>query len=236
MSIGPPHNSNGDPSNPAEGARPRGRPRSQAKDEAILRAAADLFLERGLEGASLDAVAERAGVSKPTIYARFAHKDDLFRAAIGATCDQILMDGSFPDADPRGDLKSGLIGIATAFLGLITSPDALALERVIMRESPRHPRIAELFFEVAVGSVKQKVCAWISHQAAAGRLSVPDVEGAAWRFLGSVKAEAHMRAALGLSPQPAPLLKAHIDACAADFLRLYGPSAVDRGSASSGSV
>lgn len=49
-------------------ARPRGRPRSEQARKAILAAAIELLLEQGLHGMSMDGVAERAGVSKATIY------------------------------------------------------------------------------------------------------------------------------------------------------------------------
>src|SRR5689334_21194750 len=48
--------------------RRRGRPRSERAHNAILDAATDLLLTHGLDAASMDAVAERAGVSKATIY------------------------------------------------------------------------------------------------------------------------------------------------------------------------
>ena len=55
----------------------RGRPRSEAAHKAILAAAAELLLDRGLPGVSMDAVAERAGVSKATIYRWWPTKESL---------------------------------------------------------------------------------------------------------------------------------------------------------------
>jgi AcrR family transcriptional regulator len=55
----------------------RGRPRSQTARKAILAAAAELLLDRGLPGVSMDAVAERAGVSKATIYRWWPTKESL---------------------------------------------------------------------------------------------------------------------------------------------------------------
>ena len=45
----------------------RGRPRSETAHQAVLTAAAELLLDHGLHAVSMDAVAERAGVSKATI-------------------------------------------------------------------------------------------------------------------------------------------------------------------------
>ncbi|HEX4092805.1 MAG TPA: TetR/AcrR family transcriptional regulator [Trebonia sp.] len=56
---------------------PRGRPRSETAHKAVLAAAADLLLDRGLPGVSMDAVAERAGVSKATIYRWWPTKETL---------------------------------------------------------------------------------------------------------------------------------------------------------------
>ena len=44
----------------------------------ILAAAKPIFLSKGYEAASIDAIAGSAGISKKTIYARFATKEDLF--------------------------------------------------------------------------------------------------------------------------------------------------------------
>jgi AcrR family transcriptional regulator len=59
------------------GAQRRGRPRSERAREAILAAAADLLLARGLGAVSMDAVAEQAGVSKATIYRWWPTKETL---------------------------------------------------------------------------------------------------------------------------------------------------------------
>jgi AcrR family transcriptional regulator len=53
----------------------RGRPRSETTRQAILRAAAELLLEHGLDSISMDAVAERAGASKATIYRWWPSKE-----------------------------------------------------------------------------------------------------------------------------------------------------------------
>ncbi|HVW45120.1 MAG TPA: TetR/AcrR family transcriptional regulator [Amycolatopsis sp.] len=55
----------------------RGRPRSEKARKAILDAAAELLLARGLSAVSMDAVASRAGVSKATIYRWWPTKETL---------------------------------------------------------------------------------------------------------------------------------------------------------------
>src|SRR4051794_29826353 len=59
----------------------------------VLDAALELFLERGYEGTSMEAVAGAAGVTKPVVYACFAGKDELFRALLRREEERILPGG-----------------------------------------------------------------------------------------------------------------------------------------------
>jgi len=85
----------------------RGRPRSERARKAILEAAAELLLARGLSEVSMDAVAERAGVSKATIYRWWPTKETLALDALytewAAAPSQTRNTGSL-----RGDLLSML--------------------------------------------------------------------------------------------------------------------------------
>ncbi len=54
--------------------RPSGRPRSEERRQRILTAARDLLEERGLRAMTMEAIAERAGTSKVTVYRWWSHK------------------------------------------------------------------------------------------------------------------------------------------------------------------
>ncbi|MFD5813586.1 TetR/AcrR family transcriptional regulator [Streptomyces sp. NPDC127038] len=58
-----------------------GRPREERATGAVLNAVVDLVTEQGIGAVTMDAVAARAGVSKPTIYRRWPTKQDLIIAA-----------------------------------------------------------------------------------------------------------------------------------------------------------
>jgi AcrR family transcriptional regulator len=60
------------------------------KHRAILDAASRMFSQHGLRRASMDLIAERAQVAKPTIYAHFGSKDDLFAAVCTDVGERIL--------------------------------------------------------------------------------------------------------------------------------------------------
>ncbi|MEA2580235.1 MAG: hypothetical protein QOE83_1127 [Actinomycetota bacterium] len=83
--------------------RPRGRPRSERAQHAILTAAIELLLERGLRAMSMEELAERAGVSKATIYRWWDSKDLLAMDALSAAWAP-KRDGERDTGSLRGDL------------------------------------------------------------------------------------------------------------------------------------
>ena len=70
-----------------DGSSRRGRPRSADVDAAVLASTLELAGEVGINGMSMDVLAERAGVSKATIYRRWTSKEqlvlDALRSAMG---------------------------------------------------------------------------------------------------------------------------------------------------------
>ena len=65
-------------------AKGPGRPRSRAADEAILGAALKVFIESGVESASMEQIADDAGVARTTLYRRWSSKEALVAKAIAS--------------------------------------------------------------------------------------------------------------------------------------------------------
>jgi AcrR family transcriptional regulator len=89
-------------------------------EERILDAAAEVFLERGFEGASVDEIADVARAGKPTIYARFPGKEALFTAVVERNVREIT--SSFERIAPTGSRES--------------LPDSIILDAVVERLTP----------------------------------------------------------------------------------------------------
>jgi AcrR family transcriptional regulator len=62
----------------------RGRPRDAAADDAILKTTLELLAEVGLHGMTIEAIAARAGVSRPTVYRRWRNREEIVIAALTA--------------------------------------------------------------------------------------------------------------------------------------------------------
>src|ERR671919_2665219 len=86
----------------------------------VLDAALELFLERGYEGTSMDAIARATGVSKPVVYACFPSKEELFRTLLYREEERILAEiqAAFADTD-LDDPEQALTDGFTAFLGAV---------------------------------------------------------------------------------------------------------------------
>jgi AcrR family transcriptional regulator len=79
------------------------RVRSARAHEQVLSAAQELFSERGIDGASMDAIAETSGVSKATIYKHWPDKDALCLEVLYRLKNQIPI---FETDDLRADLTA----------------------------------------------------------------------------------------------------------------------------------
>jgi AcrR family transcriptional regulator len=92
-----------------------GRPRSREADEAILDAALELVAERGYEGLTMEAMAERAGVGKTTVYRRWPNRDEVLAAA----SERFVTEIGVPDTGTvRGDLIALLESAIVVYSGL----------------------------------------------------------------------------------------------------------------------
>lgn len=111
-----------------------GRPRSEHADRAILGATLELAGEAGLPGLTVDAIAERAGVSKATLYRRWPSKVHLIVDAFG-----LLPELPSPD---QGDLESDLRTLLEAFLGIVRNNRLAGILPSLTAERAREPALA----------------------------------------------------------------------------------------------
>jgi AcrR family transcriptional regulator len=129
---------------PANPSRRPGRPRSERARQAILRAAADLLLDEGTAHVSMDAVAERAGVSKATIYRWWPSKE---RLALDALLDWAATGSSPRDTGTlRGDLLAAYCGH-----GGISDPQAQSVLSAVVTAMGRDPEFAEVYRRDFIG-------------------------------------------------------------------------------------
>jgi TetR/AcrR family transcriptional repressor of mexJK operon len=198
-----------------------GRPKDPVKRDEIVTAATDLFMLKGYELTSIEAVAKLAGVSKLTIYSHFADKNELFRAIVQNRCDKIGMPRAF-EAEALMPVKQALLQIATFASANIFREDSLRLMRMIQAEAARHPEIIETYYEVGPRRVKRAFAELLRAFDKQGQLKIPDPVLATEQFFSLLKGERLMRTLMMMAAPPsAEELARHAEATVAFFLSAY---------------
>jgi len=194
---------------------------SAGKAETILAGAERAFLESGFGAVTMDRVAREAGASKATVYAHFTSKEELFGAVV-AHVSRRRFDGFSLEALDPGDIEASLTAIATRFLDLILSPEAIALNRIIIAEVTRFPALARVFWAAGPERTRAQIEAFLRRADEAKSLAVADPREAAEQFAALARGEIHYRSLL--QPHDAadpPALAAAARGAVSTFLRAF---------------
>lgn len=215
------------PDDPAIAAppEPAGATGENPKRAAILEAAAAVFLEGGVEAASMDEIARRARVSKATVYSHFDGKHALLRAIVHGRC-RGLMPAMNSAAFAALPPEQALTLVGRRLLDLMFEPDAVALYRVVLAEAARAPELARAFYENGPDRVAGELAEYLRAQHAAGALRAPEPRLAAEQFLGAVVCQSHLRQLLSIAtvPQGDAARSAQVQAAVALFLAATRPA------------
>lgn len=158
--------------------------RHAEKRPAILAGATEVFRTEGFDGASMDRVAEVAGVSKRTVYNHFGSKDALFKAVVQGLIDQMYELKKIP-WDPEKGLEEQLVAFARAKTAAVDDPHLLALIRVALGVAIKRPEFAKETMDNARRG-EEYLVEWLQQADAAGKLRVPNPLVAAQLFWAMV--------------------------------------------------
>lgn len=117
-------------------------------DEAILSAARDLFLSAGYEATSMEAVAQAAGVSKRTLYARHSTKEALMKSVVEDRVQRWSTEASAGNVDLPDDFSERLKRYAQILMESLGNPEVRQFDRLILTTASRFPEIAQSFYEI----------------------------------------------------------------------------------------
>ena len=122
--------------------------------ERIVWAAKLVLLEKGLDAASMDDVAERAGTTKPTVYAHFKSKDELFRAVVELVKALFLGKLRSPEVYAAEPVEAVAL-FCGRFVELACWRDAVGYQRVALAAAAQSPAIARAVYDtVFVGACR----------------------------------------------------------------------------------
>lgn len=194
--------------------------RSEAKRREIVEAAASLFVEQGYERTSMNAISERVGGSKATLYGYFESKEELLRAvladSVAEEAERLMHE--FPEDE---GLRTGLIRLGERYLTDRLAPLPITNIRIVSTQ-PEETGLGIDFYT----NVLRPAWKWFADRLAAlmdqGRLRRADPWVAAMHWKGLNEGELFEKRLLGAITDidPAKIRRVATDAADA-FLRIY---------------
>ena len=183
----------------------------------IVDAATELFFTRGYGATTIEAVAQRARISKRTFYHRFENKSALFAAVVHRTIEQLRPPADVPLLQGAA-LPEILRGLAELILRAALSAPAIALHRLIISESSRFPDLAAAVTNQGASEEAVRLIAGVlEREARTGDLTLDNPAFAAQQFLQMVVALPQRRA-MGLGT---PMTPAETGAWVRDVVNLF---------------
>jgi AcrR family transcriptional regulator len=196
--------------------------RGEAKRQAILDTAYQLFLEQGFEKTSMSEITVQVGGSKATLYNHFTSKEELFVECMTAAIDQYVA-GSLASLDlSRDDMEAVLQHFGENFLQFSCSKEMIAVRRLMISEAARL-EVGMLFLK-KISALRERVADYLKANMESGKLRKEDPGIAANHLRGLLESEVLEPLLLGVTdtiPEEEKRGAAHraIDA----FLRAYAP-------------
>ena len=201
---------------PAQKSRPD-------KHSAITKAASEMFLAEGFDRASLDQIAQRAGVSKQTIYSHFSDKEALFRAICAELTEKLTISFRKPTAI-EADLAHVLTRLGEETLAMMLHPAALDLHRLVLSAAARFPDLGRGAFEAGVERMIVDLSTLLQQRSQlrdglTRPISEVEARRMAEQFIGMLRGFHQTRALLGVAAVPAAERRAYVRSCVDMLLR-----------------
>jgi TetR/AcrR family transcriptional repressor of mexJK operon len=167
----------------------RGRPtQAEAKKlhQKLRKAAVATFVKYGYDGATMDAIAKAAGITRRTLYARYPDKRAVFLDVIPWALTRRTEREASYDFE-NGDLRASLVAVGRAGLARAIDPDIVRLTRIAMNESARFPEFAISAHSMTWSGRHRQVMDVLRRHHEAGTIEVEDLELTAGHFIAMIE-------------------------------------------------
>ncbi len=174
---------------------------SDRKRAAILEAAYQCFRKEGFHDTTMDRVAERAGVSKRTVYNHFPSKDVLFDVVIANGWSRLAPLAEQPP-DRNTTVEKRLTALARRRIDVIVEPGIIALFRMVLAESVRAPELMRAYASPRGLGDLLGLPDILQEEVRRGRLRIDHIELAATQFWGLTLGSLFWPLVMGLRGTP----------------------------------
>lgn len=200
----------------------RSRLDPEARREAILDVARDVFVEEGYAAASMSTIAAKLGGSKGTLYNYFSSKEELFSAYVVRHC-AWQSDNMFSLLVDDDDIRTVLTNVGHRYLETVMSDFSLGNFRIIMAEAERSPEIGRLFYESGPLNGSRRLGGYLQKAIERGALRPVNAEHAAHLFIGMCQNRMLKARLCNFMPAPSQIqIEAETKLAVDTFLAAYG--------------
>ncbi len=130
-------------------ASPRQR-RKEARPQELLDAALALFVEKGFAASRADEVAQRAGVSKGTLYLYYPSKDELFKAVVRHNLGSLIAEGEEMAAQFEGSSSELLSCLLRTWWERVGNTPAAGIHKIVLAEVRNFPELAQFYTDEVI--------------------------------------------------------------------------------------
>ena len=129
---------------------PRWERRKESRPAELMEAALDLFAEKGYVATRLDDVAQRAGVSKGTLYLYFDSKEDLFKAVVRQGLVPAIVEAEKLVERFEGSAAELFRQLVLGWWKVIGDSRLSAIPKIMISEARNFPEIADFYHEEVI--------------------------------------------------------------------------------------
>lgn len=159
----------------------RQRRRADARPQELLEAAFAVFVERGYAATRLEDVAQRAGVSKATIYLYYKSKLELFKAVVRTSLVANFDELSKARLEQMS-ARERLVRLLTSFMDRVAGSPLSGIPKLVIAEAGNIPEMARFYHDEVIMRAREMVVSALVDGAANGEFRPVDVDHA-WRII-----------------------------------------------------
>jgi AcrR family transcriptional regulator len=208
-----------EPAQPIEANEPPARQRrKEARPQELLEAALALFVEKGFAATRSEEVAQRAGVSKGTLYLYYPSKEELFKAVVRQTLSNLIAEGAEIAGQFEGSSSDLLALLLHTWWERVGNTPAAGIHKVVLAEVGNFPELAQFYTDEVIVPADRLFSSCVQRGVARGEFRDMPVHEVAHALMAPMIFMALCRFSFGaclvnsgVDVDPADVLKTHLN-------------------------
>ena len=183
-----------------QAAVPTRQRRKETRPQELLDAALTLFAEKGFAATRAEEVAQRAGVSKGTLYLYYPSKEELFKAAVRQNLSALIAAGEEMSAQFQGSTSELLQCLMQTWLERVVNTPAGGIHKIVLAEVRNFPELAQFYSDEVILPANRLLCGAVQRGIDRGEFRALPVHDVAQALLAPVIFMALHRHSFGACP------------------------------------